>query len=232
MTVHRGVHIFLSLAVGLAACSSPPGSDRVGTDAELLPDQALSFDLGSCDVTVTGARSLAYRTPGGALTFATDYWLTDVQMRELLEVEAREDEMIAEDDVAWFVDLGMSRDPRAFPMAIFCSSQEASVSLVPGSQSRYADVPFRPKAYEIAPVSRADDAIAGNFAALVALMENGESVTYAVMEPGTLEIEVFHRSRIDGAFAFQAARAEGGDVVQVTGRFSFRRPAPATDDEF
>lgn len=222
----------LVVALGLAGCSSGPGGEGGnGAAGGLLPDQEPSFELGSCDVTISGARSLSYRTPGGWLAFTTDYWLTDAQTRELLAAEALEDEMTAEDDVEWFVDQGMSRDPRYVPMAILCLGPDATVSLVPGSQSRYGDVPFRAHSYEIAPVTTAADAIAGNFAALVSVLEGGESVSYGVTEPGTLDVEVFHRSRIEGTFSFQAVRGEGADAIQVAGRFNFRRPGPAVDDE-
>lgn len=219
------------LATGVGCAGGTGTNQASGAGGGLLPDQELSFDLGSCDVTIAGARSVSYQTPGGPLTFASDYWLTDAQVRDLLEAEAALDEMIAPEDVPRVVDLGMSRDPRYFPMAMFCLGPDAGVSLVPGSQSRYADVPFRSNAYEIAPVGRADEAIAGNFAALVSLFENGENVEYVVTEPGELIVEQFHRSRISGSFAFQAAGPDGTEAIDVSGRFEFRRPAMPADDE-
>lgn len=185
------------------------------------------YPTGRCDVTISGAVQLGFTTPGGPANVATVYWMTDDELRAYFAWRAREESklQLAEEDVDFFVDQAMSKNPRYTPLLIRCPSADATVTLAPGIASRYEDVPFRPALYKIAPAFSVEDAVQGLFAAQTMIVVGQEVVKFTPTGYGTLSVSVFDENRMEGAFSYAAAA--GPQTVTVSGKFDFRRPPAA-----
>lgn len=212
---HRlaGCVLSIALTVFATGCGSKEAEPPGGTTPS---------PTGQCQVTITGAVTTSFTSPGGYDAVATDYWLSDAETRALLEVIADDPEDPHFTDRDTEIEQGMLRDPRFITLGLFCRSSDAGVMLLPGLHSAYFNVPFGPHTYEIAPGAEVTDVIPGNFAAIVNLVEAGQPARYVVAEPGELTISIFNRSRIAGAFSFPAA--SGGSKIEVRGQFDFRKP--------
>ncbi|MFN0148941.1 MAG: hypothetical protein ACKVT1_20750 [Dehalococcoidia bacterium] len=98
---------------------------------------------------------------------------------------------------------------------------EVTVTIAPSPDSTYADVPFGPRSYVIAPGGLFDDDPArGQFSALLTV---GTTI-YEVNEPGRLTIDSFTTGLISGSFSFNATEASLDDdenlkKVSVQGTF-------------
>ena len=212
----------LVVAIGLAALvvGSACRKERA------VPGSALDAEYpnGRCDVTITGAAQHTFTTPGGSADVATVYWMTDDELREYFAWQAREEAklQLAEEDVAFFVDQAMAKNPRFTPLLIRCPSAQATVTIVPGVGSRYEDVPFRPASYKIAPAFRVEDAVQGLFAAQTFVVMGSQVVKFVPTGYGALNVTVFDDVRLAGTFSFNAVA--GDKTLVVNGRFDFRRP--------
>lgn len=185
------------------------------------------YPTGRCDVTITGGAQLTFTTPGGPANVATVYWMTDAELRKYFAWRAREEKhlQVSEEDVNFFVDQAMSKNPRYTPLLIRCPSEAATVTLAPGMGSRYEDVPFRPAVYRIAPAFEVEDAVQGLFAAQTMIVVGQEVVKFTPKGYGSLSVTAFDEHRLAGVFTYTAEAA--GRTVEVSARFDFRRPAAA-----
>lgn len=191
--------------------------------------EAPTFPYGSCDVTVTGAVELSYRSGGGSPNVASVYWMTDDELREYFAWKARNEArlQIAEDDIPLFVDQAMARNPRFTTLLIMCPSEQATVTLVPGVNTRYEDVPFHPGSYGIAPSTQPDEVVPGLFAAQTVVVVDDQVVLYVPTGAGALTVTTFDPERLAGEFTYDAKN--GDSLITVHGVFDFRRePAPAS----
>ncbi len=191
------------------------------------PVVSADYPTGRCDVTITGAAQLTFTTPGGSANVASVYWMTDADLRKYFAWRAREEKhlQVSDEDVNFFVDQAMSKNPRFTPLLIRCPTEAATVTLAPGLGSRYEDVPFRPALYRIAPAFQVEEAVQGLFAAQTMIVVGQEVVKFTPKGYGSLSVTVFDEQRLAGVFSYTAEAATR--TVQVSGRFDFRRPAAA-----
>ena len=212
----------LVVVVGLAALVV--GSACRKERAVPKPAVSAEYPTGRCDVTMTGAAQHTFTTPGGSANVATVYWMTDDELRKYFAWQAREETklQLAEEDVAFFVDQAMAKNPRFTPLLIRCPSVAATVTLVPGMGSRYEEVPFRPALYKIAPAFRVEDAVQGLFAAQTFVVMGSQVVKFVPTGYGALHVTAFDDVRLAGTFSFNAVA--GDKALVVNGTFDFRRP--------
>jgi hypothetical protein len=230
---------------GQAASDAPPGQvsgvareDRRGAGSNPEPGLAANLpnatvpalrtdpSAGSCDVTITGNQNIKYTAPGGPSAAGSDYWSTPDELRTALRQLTRAARgNISDAEVEREVNEAMQRDPRLFVLIVNCVSAGNSISLLPGGNAKYADVPFAPKRYVIgAGGPLGAGAKTGEFAVLMTL----QGVTYQVEEAGTLNITKFDASGIAGTFSFKAAEFQFGNAggaakkVTVDARFDYK----------
>ena len=180
--------------------------------------------LGYCSVTVSGAQAMSFVVPVEDGDFDSDYWRTDAETRELVLAMLKFDEyQFFERDEAYMVEQAMAHDPRINLFFMDCSSDKGGVVFLPGRYSRYADVPFRPGTFEIAPAARITAVTEGAFFASAYIFAGQKRLDVAPVEPGTLTITAFNELQIAGTFSFLAASADGQRVV-MKGKFDYRKP--------
>jgi hypothetical protein len=219
----------LALVVLLAAGSAcgrgktdQRAASAVRVDGPAFP--AGASPLGYCSVTVTGAQATSFVVPADEADFDTDYWRTDAEARELIRGVLRFDEYrVYEEDEEYLTEQAMARDPRLTLFVMDCNGEQGGVTLVPGKFSRYADVPFRPNTYEIAPAANMEAVTEGVFLATISVGSGAASRDYTVVEPGVLNITVFNELQIAGTFTFKATSADG-QVIVMQGKFDYRKP--------
>ena len=181
--------------------------------------------LGYCSISITGAEQASFTVPAEEGDFDTDYWRTAVETRGLIRGMLEQDEVndVNREDIDYLVEQAMARDPRLVLFMMDCSGERAGLMLVPGRFSRYADVPFRPRAYEIAPAANIEAVTEGAFFVEAYIMRGAGPRHYAPVEPGQLNITTFNELQVAGTFSFAAASADGQRVV-MTGKFDYRKP--------
>lgn len=207
-----------------AATGTANGGQARANGAGAMP--AGASPLGYCSVTVSGGMNLAFTAPAEDEDFDTDYWRTDAETRELVRAMIQYDEyQTFDDDEDYLVEQTMARDPRLVIFGLLCSADAGTISFVPGRFSRYADVPFRPRTYEIGPAPRIEAVTSGVFFANVDLGQDAAERHFVVTSPGQLNVSVFNELQMAGTFSFDAASADG-IRVSVTGRFDYRKPKP------
>ena len=125
----------------------------------------------------------------------------------------------------------MKKDPRVFLLILNCTSSEGggknSISILPGNDSKYKDVPFQPGEYTI-PVQ---GALGANKAGEFGVLLSAGDKSFKVTEAGKLKITKFDKTGIAGTFSYkgQDAFAEGTPKkVAVEGKFDF--PCAAGDN--
>ena len=156
----------------------------------------------------------------GKAMATTDYWLTDDDLRQALEMMAKV--MTKAPDAARVkakVDEGMKKDPRLVLLLINCGTDDGLLTMGPGGKSHYADVPFAPKKYAIAPTSAASKP--GDMGVMLGLHHGKDHQSFLVSDPGTLDITKFDATGIAGTFHFAAKEMRSGKKVVVDGKFDY-----------
>ncbi len=196
-----------------AAAASPGAAPSAAGAAPA----ASGKDLGRCKIEVTGdvtasAEPVRHAATDTKVTFGTDYWLTDDELKTALRVMigigadkgVDKDAKVAE---------AMKQDPRLFVFIMSCGDDDVTMSVLPGNDSRYADIPRAPKKYVVTRDARAGE--------LIVMLSVGDG-HFGVKGPGTLEVTRFDSSRIEGTFAFEADERHGKKrSVKVAGSFEF-----------
>ena len=217
--------LLLSTMTTVGCGPSAPAPTATGTTAvtpKPAPTGADLFARGGCEVKISGAQQVSFTSTALPFGFHTDYWRSEAKTRAMLAAQAAADPDVAESDEAWWVDQKISSDPVSTPLLISCLGKEAGVTLVPGLKTVYADVPFRPDAYEIAPGGGPGDVNKGHFAALVYLNAGTTPLKFIVSKPGILTVSQFDHMNVAGSFVFVAIGA-GRQQIDVQGRFAFTR---------
>jgi len=155
-------------------------------------------------VEVAGAVTIKDHGAGGPSAVATDYWMSDSDLRAAIGA--------LEKDPAK-VDEALGSDPRLITLLMNCSGEHATISFMPRTGSKYADVPHGPRKYQLAAERP------GSFQVIFLL----DKASYSV-KGGTLDVTRFDDAGIAGSFAFEATRAGGDEHVKVTGQFDFPCP--------
>ncbi|MEX2081777.1 MAG: hypothetical protein WEC33_09195 [Dehalococcoidia bacterium] len=188
---------------------------------------------GACNVTVSGDIETTFVAPGGAAALGTDYWLSEDQLRSALEFLYEFEGGLSEDEQEAEVDRLVEEFPGdevlVYIFLMNCDEPDGEnyIGLFPGPDATYADVPFGPATYTIAAGGLfGADAGPDEFGALITIQdEDGEQVSFAVSEPGTLMIEEWDDDHVAGTFTFRAeevlADAEPREI-EVTGNFDLR----------
>jgi hypothetical protein len=181
----------------------------------------------------------------------TDYWMTDAEMRSALSAmtgafastntlfkQKGVDKVTTADiqkaavkgatapstaDRDKQVDEAMKKDPRLMLMILACRNESVHLTFTPANHSKYANVPFKPARYSLAPDQAAKP---GDFVALVSVKDGDKSTSYRAASPGRLELSQFDAHGIKGTFSFAAEQAfvKKGDTaktVTLKGSFSF-----------
>lgn len=222
--------VMLALALALAACGGDGDDDEAGDPTAIPTSDVLGGDpaAGSCSVTIAGDEQLTIQGNGGPAATGADYWHSDDELRQALDVLIRatggddDDDDLTDEEVEQRVDEAMeSPDPKLYLLVINCIDREVterSISLLPSGASTYDDIPFEPGTYDI-PAAGAELA-PGTFTVLMTT----EDTAYRVKNAGTLELTKFDESGVAGEFSFVAEEflAEGEPAeISVTGRFDF-----------
>jgi hypothetical protein len=210
----------LGLAVLLAACGGPaaPAGDGAGdggeaTDGGGIEAPEVPVGTGECAVRITGDEEAEFTSGGGSSAVGTDYWFADEELAAAEEALGAADQERAENEPVFFtllINCGFADDP-------------ASISLLPGGDSTYDDVPFGPKTYPIvAGGALGGSAEPGQFSVLITF---GGTRSFGVSEEGELRITKFDTSGIEGSFSFAAeeqfGESEDPPQIQVEGTFQF-----------
>lgn len=204
------------------ATAGTPGSGGGGSPGS--SGSARQSGPGSCEVAFSGDLQLEAKTGGGPSSFGSDYYYDDDEMRENLEQIAKiANSDASEDEIKRQVDEDMKSDPRLFLLIINCvQDPDFSISLLPGGEAKYADVPFKAGNYRIAEggLFGAD----GDSKDFGVLMTTGDDAFYGVSEAGELNITRFDEKGIAGTFSFTAEQmlADGEPkTVKVSGKFDY-----------
>ena len=165
---------------------------------------------GECTVEIGGDETAEFTSQGGSGAVGTDYWFTDEELDAAIEALGGDTEREPNEPVFWtlIINCGFAENP-------------ASISLLPGAETTYDDVPFSPGTYPIvAGGALGGEAGPGEFSVLMTYGERSFQVT----EAGELDITRFDTSGIEGTFSFGAAEAfvEGDPPeIDVRGAFNF-----------
>jgi hypothetical protein len=174
-------------------------------------------DMGRCKIDVTGDITASAVTVRRSVTdskvgFATDHWLSDDELRTGLRVMIGLGDDKGVDKEAKVAE-AMKQDPRLFVFLMNCGGDDVTMSVLPGKDSRYADIPRAPKKYVVTK---------GAGAGQMGVMLSVRDAHFGVKAPGTLEVTRFDSSRIEGTFAFEAEERYGEKRnVKVAGSFEF-----------
>lgn len=179
---------------------------------------------GSCEMKVSGDVTKTVTSGGGSGAVGADYWMTDDEMRTALKAIAQIFDKKSDAELEREVAASMKEDPRLVLLIINCGSAggaDGSLSLMPGADSKYANVPFGPKSYTIAKGGLlGGDAKAGEFTAMFSL---GDGL-YGIDEPGELKITKFDKTGIAGSFSFKASERLSNTNKKVTVQGTFDYP--------
>jgi hypothetical protein len=196
-----------------AARPGDPPPSAVGAAAA----PASGKDIGRCKINVTGDVTASAEPVRRAITdskvsFATDHWLSDDELRTALRVMIGLGDDKGVDKEAKVAE-AMKQDPRLFVFIMNCAGDDVTMSVLPGKDSRYADIPRAPKKYVVT---------GGAKAGQMGVMLSVGDAHFGVKAPGTLEVTRFDSSRIEGTFAFEADERYGEKRnVKVAGSFEF-----------
>ena len=186
---------------------------------------AAAADTNHCEIAVAGDSTvrIAAEAPRddaqGKLAAATDYWLSDGQLRMALSALLGAGSKLTPGERQRKVDEGMKKDPRLMVLMLSCLSDDGGIILSPAPGSKYADVPMKAGSYAIVPTGRTRP---GEFTVMFHLAMRGKRESFSVAEPGKLAITRFDRRGISGTFRFRAEqRGKTGKKVDVNGSFSY-----------
>jgi len=201
-------------ATAPAARPGDPAPSAAGAGAA---PAASGKDVGRCKIEVTGdvtasAQPVRHAVTDSKVSFGTDYWMSDDELRTALRVMIGLGDDTGVDKDAKVAE-AMKQDPRLFVFLMNCGDGDVTMSVLPGNDSRYADIPRSPKKYVVT-----RDAGAGEFSVMLRVGDGH----FGVKAPGTLEVTRFDSSRIEGTFAFEADERYGKKrSVKVAGSFEF-----------
>lgn len=211
----KGTETGSAAASGTAAPSAPAAAADTG------PQNACEIHIrGDATLDVTASAPRSDRTAGGGKVSAgTDYWMTEDEQRSALKTLAGVMSKKSDDEIAAEVEANMKKEPRIMLLIVNCSADDAHINLMPGGNSKYADVPFAPKKYALVPTQSAK---AGDFVTMFGFTPpGGTRSSYSVTEPGSLDITKFDKTGIAGTFHFVAKSFKGDKTVTVDGKFDY-----------
>lgn len=207
------------------ASPDPAGPDGAGAGAQQTAAAELEGDpdLGACAVTFTGDTQVEISGDGGPAAAGTDYWLSDDELRQVVEQLARVTSADKTDEeIEREVDETMaSSEPKLFVLILNCSDREdsdRSISILASGSSTYDDIPFGAGTYPI-PASSGESK-PGTFSVLF----NIDEKPYRVSSDGELDITKFDASGIAGTFSFRAEEmfaTPDAKTISVDGSFDF-----------
>jgi hypothetical protein len=228
MNLRLGIACALLVACGGKKDPAPSaGSAAVAVTGSAAPASGSASTpdgtpVGKCTFTVTGdvaltVEAVATKSPPNGKAMATaDYWQTDDQIRSALQMMSGLDSKKSKDAVQAEVDAAMKKDPKFMLLLVNCGADGGSLNFGPGKDSKYADLPFKPGKYPIAPGS----AKAGELAVMVNLRPPTGHKSFEVSEPGTMDITKFDATGIAATFAFKA-KSHDGKAVEIKGSFDY-----------
>jgi hypothetical protein len=223
----------IALAVTVGACGKAedkpggPAGEPTASPGDPSPSAGTSAqggvgtapagkEIGRCKIDVTGdvtasAESVRHGLTDAKVSFGSDHWMTDDELKTAMRVMVNMGDEGGDKDAK--VAEAMKKDPRLFLFILNCGAEKLSLSLIPGNDSKYADVPKAPKKYVIT-----SDAKAGEFNVM---LQVGDAY-FGVKSPGTLDITRFDSSKLEGTFAFDGEERFGSKrSVKVAGSFAF-----------
>ena len=173
-----------------------------------------------CQVQVTGAVTASWKGDWQELDddraanvgAATDYWFSDLDLKEVIESFVGPGE-----DKARKLVLGMRKNPRFVILLLNCMADEGRLFIRAAPKSTYQDVPRKPWSYKIAPERTAAP---GQFVA--SAVKVGKA--YYRVTDGQLDIKKFNFEGVAGTFSFRAAPFKLEDkakVINLEGAFNF-----------
>lgn len=159
---------------------------------------------GSCKVDVSGAMTKSFETAGGRNALGSDYFMNDQELREAVGFLSR----------GKSVDEAMKEDPRLYTLIVNCSGGGLNLNFLPSADSKYADVPFGPKKYELA-------GLMGKKPGFMTVMMSIDNKMLMREPGGHFEITKFDKTGLAANFAFKA-KDESGGAVDVKGTIDYR----------
>jgi hypothetical protein len=173
-----------------------------------------------CQVQVTGAVTTSWKGDWQELDddqaanvgAATDYWFSDLDLKEVIESFVAPGE-----DKAKKLVLGMRKNPRFVILLLNCMTDEGRLFIRPAPKSIYQDIPRKPWSYKIAAERTAAP---GQFVA--SAVKVGKDY-YRVTE-GQLDIKKFNFDGIVGTFSLKATPLklkDKGRDINLEGAFNF-----------
>jgi hypothetical protein len=208
------------------AAATEPATATPGTPADKAapsnePQSRCEIKVtGDLQVDVLGQKARSDRRPDmDAPMAATDHWLTDEELRSGLTsmIKVADGKKTSEADIAAEVDkLMKTKDPRFMVFMLSCAGKNGSVSINPGKEAKYANVPYGPKAYRL--VDWKDSTPDDMTASTVHFKSGADNVYFDISEPGTFELKTFDENGVTGTFAFKAASRDG-KKIEVAGSF-------------
>jgi hypothetical protein len=183
-------------------------------------------DTNHCEIAVSGEATASIKADvsgdvsQGKLSAATDYWMSDAQLRTALGVTENLGSKATPAEKQRKVEEAMKKDPRFMLLVINCLTDDGGLVLSASSPSKYASVPLKPATYPIV----SDGSRGGEF---IPMFHTGggaaKRVSYRLTEPGKLTLTQFDHKAIAGTFTFKAeSRGKDTKHVTVTGSFHYR----------
>jgi hypothetical protein len=192
----------------------------------MLAGGLAAADVNHCEITTTGDATATVKADAaagaakGKLSAATDYWLSDSDLRGAIGAVEGIGTKLSKEEKQRKIDEAMKKDPRFVLLLINCLTDDGGVIFSASDPSKYADVPMKPASYPIVPVSGTPKA--GQVTAMFHLTTGGKRDSYRVTAPGKLVLTQFDKKGIAGTFSFKAeGRGKAAKHIDVTGKFSY-----------
>lgn len=198
------------------AKSDAKSGDAKTADAKVEPTPSSATDdsaaweaeqrakWGSCKVDVSGSITKSFETAGGRSALGSDYFMNDQEIQEAVKFLSR----------GKSVEEAMKQDPRVYTLVVNCSGGGLNLNFLPSADSKYADVPFGPKKYELA-------GLMGNKPGFMTVMMSIDNKMLMREPGGHFEITKFDKTGLVANFAFKA-KDESGGAVDVKGTIDYR----------
>jgi hypothetical protein len=174
------------------ASSGPSDEERIKRD-------------GYCEATVEGALTGTAKVPGGPMTFGSEYFMNEAEIRTAVGALAGPGK----------VDEAMKQDPRMYILLLNCKAGELALNFAAGMGTKYKDMPFAPGKYKI-----------GNERGRVHVMLAQGSKDFFRPTAGDFEFTRFDKSGAKGSFSVAAKSFDGSKSIQVKGTFDLGCPFP------
>ena len=159
---------------------------------------------GSCKVDLSGSITKSFETAGGLSALGSDYFMNDEELRKAVAIFSRDKS----------VEEAMKQDPKVYTLVVNCSGGGRNLNCLPSADSKYADVPFGPKKYELA-------GLMGNKPGFMTVMMSVDNKMLSREPGGHFEITKFDKTGLVANFAFEA-KDEAGGAVDVKGTIDYR----------